>query len=393
MLPLNKAKWKKKKLSALANLEKGEQINGDLLTPKGLYPVINGGMEPSGYHSQYNRNAGTITISEGGNSCGYVNYMKTPFWSGGHCYTLSNIQGIDTKFLYHVLKFKEHQIMKFRVGSGLPNIQRKDIENLHITYIGTNEGQMDLANILSTCDEVIEKTEETIEKYKQIKEGMMQDLFTRGLDKNGKLRPSYTQAPDLYKYFNVLDRYIPREWEVDKLENLFTYTVGGDIDWACFSKYKTLVHRFPIFTNAIDEDGLYGYSSRYVIDRAAITITGRGNIGIACYRDAFFTPIIRLVVAFPKESLDIFFASMALTRIKFESEATGVPQLTVPMIKKYKMSFPANKKEQERIFTILNSINKKIKSEEQYLNKYKQIKQGLLKQLLTPPANAEIIEE
>ena len=98
-----KTKWKKCKLSNLSILEKGEQVNGDLLSEKGLIPVINGGIEPSGYYYKYNRNPYTITISEGGNSCGYVNFINVHFWSGGHCYTLSNTKNIDVKYLYHFL--------------------------------------------------------------------------------------------------------------------------------------------------------------------------------------------------------------------------------------------------------------------------------------------------
>lgn len=302
---------------------------------------------------------------------------------------------IDSKFLFYVLNFNKQYFE--RIASPAVNqssINQIDMQKMEFIIPKDKSKQEQIANILSTCDEVIEKTEETIEKYKQIKAGMMQDLFTRGLDENGKLRPTYAQAPDLYKYSKELDRYIPKEWNADKLDNLFTYTVGGDVDRPCFSEYKTSLHKYPIFANAVDNEGLYGYSSKFVINCPAITIAGRGvNIGTVFYRDAFFTPIVRLVVAFPNECLKILFASIALSRIKFESEATGIPQLTVPMVKKYKMAYPKNKEEQQNIYKYLHKIDLKLDKEEQYLNKYKQIKQGLMKQLLTPPADAEFVEE
>jgi type I restriction enzyme S subunit len=52
---------------------------------------MNGGILPSGYHSEYNSDAETISVSEGGNSCGYIQYNYYKFWSGGHCYTLNKI--------------------------------------------------------------------------------------------------------------------------------------------------------------------------------------------------------------------------------------------------------------------------------------------------------------
>ena len=77
-----------KSLSELAEITKGQQVNGNQLSENGKYYVMNGGIMPSGYYDDYNTEAGTISISEGGNSCGYVQYNKSKFWSGGHCYTL-----------------------------------------------------------------------------------------------------------------------------------------------------------------------------------------------------------------------------------------------------------------------------------------------------------------
>ena len=113
-------------LSEICDIVKGKQINGEYLSESGEYYVMNGGTEPSGYYSEYNVKANTISISEGGNSCGYVQFNNFPFWSGGHCYSLQNIADIvDNLYLYHCLKSKEEAIMKLRIGSGLPNIQKR----------------------------------------------------------------------------------------------------------------------------------------------------------------------------------------------------------------------------------------------------------------------------
>ena len=70
-------------LYEICEIIKGKQINGEFLSEKGKYYVMNGGTEPSGYYSDYNVEANTISISEGGNSCGYVQFNSSPFWSGG----------------------------------------------------------------------------------------------------------------------------------------------------------------------------------------------------------------------------------------------------------------------------------------------------------------------
>ena len=117
------------KLGQVAEIVKGKQINGTELLEQGDYYVMNGGTLPSGWLNKYNTEANTISISEGGNSCGYVQYNTSPFWSGGHCYSLKILHPQETSdlYLYHFLKWQEENIMALRIGSGLPNIQKKDL--------------------------------------------------------------------------------------------------------------------------------------------------------------------------------------------------------------------------------------------------------------------------
>ena len=109
---------------------------------------MNGGIEPSGYLNEYNTPADTISISEGGNSCGYVQYNKEPFWSGGHCYSLMpKSEKVCYRFLYHFLKYKENDIMALRIGSGLPNVQKKDLERFEV-HLPSPERQREITKLL-----------------------------------------------------------------------------------------------------------------------------------------------------------------------------------------------------------------------------------------------------
>lgn len=167
------------KLRDVCSLEKGVQINKSKLTETGKYPVFNGGREPSGYTEQWNTIENTITISEGGNSCGYVNYSAHKFWCGGHCYAVQRIEkSINHNFLYHQLKFNESEIMHLRVGSGLPNIQKKNLLNFHLNTPKKIEEQAAIAKVLDEMDMEIERLKQKILKYKMLKQGMMQVLLT-----------------------------------------------------------------------------------------------------------------------------------------------------------------------------------------------------------------------
>ena len=157
-------------LSEVCEIIKGKQINGEFLSEKGKYYVMNGGTEPSGYYSDYNVDAKTISISEGGNSCGYIQFNTSPFWSGGHCYTIQKIaDNVDNLYLYHYLKSKENAIMKLRIGSGLPNIQKKDLAMFKIK-IPTVEQQKAISTFLSSLErkaEIEERIQNAMQKEKQ----------------------------------------------------------------------------------------------------------------------------------------------------------------------------------------------------------------------------------
>lgn len=176
--------WIDTKINKIAKIKKGEQVNKEILSTEEKYPVINGGVTPSGYLDRYNTKANTITISEGGNSCGYVNLMTIPFWSGGHCYTLDVNNGINILFIYQLLKHKEKHIMSLRVGSGLPNIQIKDIGNFKIRIPSNNE-QTAIAQVLTAADREIKLAQQKLELLRQQKRGLMQQLLT------GKKRVKY----------------------------------------------------------------------------------------------------------------------------------------------------------------------------------------------------------
>jgi len=164
-------------LCKIADIIKGKQINGTELYDTGDYYVMNGGTVPSGYYDDYNTPANTISISEGGNSCGYVQFNDVPFWSGGHCYTLSiSSSQIVLRYLFHYLKYREQDIMALRIGSGLPNIQKKNLERFQI-LIPTFDGQHRYAKIFDSLQhkEVVETS--LLNKWQTQKKYLLRQMF------------------------------------------------------------------------------------------------------------------------------------------------------------------------------------------------------------------------
>ena len=164
-------------LSDICDIVKGKQINGEYLSESGEYYVMNGGTEPSGYYSDYNVDANTISISEGGNSCGYVQFNTSPFWSGGHCYSIQNIADhVDNLYLYHYLKSNEDVIMKLRIGSGLPNIQKKDLTMFKIR-VPAIEQQITISTFLSSLERKAEIEERILNVMQKQKLYLLQQMF------------------------------------------------------------------------------------------------------------------------------------------------------------------------------------------------------------------------
>ena len=265
----------------------------------------------------------------------------------------SIIPNVDKDFLYYYLLQNRNKLEVKAQGSTFLAINSSEINNFEISFPESLSEQRRIASILSSADKVIDSTQKLIAKYKSIKQGMMEDLLK------------------------------PKEgWKKVKLGEVGDFYVGGDVDKNSYSPYPTIDCKFPIYANALVREGIYGYSSKYEFDKEAVTITGRGDVGKVFYRAPYFSTIIRLITLIPNDSeINVRYLSYAMSRINFIIESTGVPQLTAPQAKMYEVFIP-DFSEQCRIASILSSIDKKIESEEKTLEKYKNIKKGLMEKLL-----------
>jgi type I restriction enzyme S subunit len=180
-LPGFTGEWERAALGVLATVNKGVAVPQELMLQYGSVPYLNGGIEPSGYISQSNTQSMSIAISEGGNSCGYVQFMKETFWCGGHCYSVIP-KDILNRFLYYSLKYRQPSIMRLRVGSGLPNVQKFALKKIELNFPSDYREQEAIAILLEQCDQEVELLENQRNKFIAIKQGMMQTLLT------GKIR-------------------------------------------------------------------------------------------------------------------------------------------------------------------------------------------------------------
>lgn len=160
----------------------------------------------------------------------------------GYCSTdilvLRANTGVDPSFAGKVLR-TEHvgaAAEMTSVGTKMPRTSWKHLSELEVFCPGFPE-QSKIAKVLDTFDTAIHETEAIIAKLKAVKQGLLHDLLTRGIDANGELRPPQAEAPQLYKESPL--GWIPKDWACKSF--------GGLCESSAFGP------RFP--SDAYDENG------------------------------------------------------------------------------------------------------------------------------------------
>ncbi|WRC81208.1 restriction endonuclease subunit S [Helicobacter pylori] len=176
----------------------------------------------------------------------------------------------------------------------------------------------------------------------------------------------------------------PSNWQRVRLGDIFFITAGGDLSKPHYSNTKQSDFNYPIYSNAIEKKGLYGYSSFFIIKNKSITITSRGTIGVAFFRDYPYAPIGRLLVLQPKISnIDCrFYAEYINSKVKFNTEQTTIPQLTIPKVALCEIPLPPLN-EQIAIANILSDLDHYLYSLDALILKKESVKKALSFELLS----------
>lgn len=140
----------------------------------------------------------------------------------------------------------------------------------------------------------------------------------------------------------------------------------------------------PFIQMRLKKKGLYGYSSFFIIKNKSITITARGTIGVAFFRDYHYVPIGRLLVLQPKISnIDCrFYAEYINSKVEFNTEQTTIPQLTIPKVALCEIPLPPLN-EQIAIANILSGLDHEIISLKNKKRQFDNIKKALNHDLMS----------
>ncbi|WP_127557750.1 restriction endonuclease subunit S [Saccharospirillum alexandrii] len=308
--------------------------------------------------------------------------------------------GVDQRYLLRVFQWVKRQAENLAVGSTVKGIRIADLLGLQIP-VAPEVDQPAIANILDTLDTQIRQTEAIIVKLQQVKQGMLHDLLTRGIDANGQLRPPRNQAPGLYKESPL--GWIPREWEVRNLSQLTSLITSGSRGWALYySDTGSLFLRSQnVRMGCLDlserqcvkppTDG-EGLRTRVEALDLLVTITGNGVGNLAYLPDgwseiAFVSQHVALV-----RFVDPWLAKLAnhylvlggpgRQQIVDAQYGQSKPGLNLESLRNIRIPAPSNT-ESEEIIARVALLNKRVEDEVSLVGQLHSVKAGLMDDLLT----------
>jgi type I restriction enzyme S subunit len=398
------SEWAKGYLSKLTAIEYGDNLPSTHLKAQG-YPVF-GANGYIGCIDRYNVDEDTVLISCRGEYSGTINYVKPKTFVTNNSIILRNkTSEITTTFLYYIL----HTVAKRHLvsGSAQPQVTIDDLNKVIIYYPKEVSEQQKITDILSTVDEVIEQTEAAIEKYQAIKAGMMQDLFTRGIDtQTGKLRPTIEEAPELYKESEL--GWIPKEWVTTEFKYACLEFINGGTPST--KNASNWVGNIPWITGAdflesyevgyirrhINDDALR-YSSSHLIRKGNIllvTRTGVGKLAIAPFDVAISQDITGIILDSSQYCVEFFYYYLQVLVENFKKMNQGTSingiirsDLEATLILKPPLV------EQKQIAAVLKALDESLKKEQSNQSKYHDLKIGLMADLLTYKVRVIINED
>lgn len=403
--------WQTKRLdhylaNDLITLGRGDVISKDDINAQpGPYPIYSSSAINNGKFGEYgnymfDEELITWSVDGGGNF----------FYRPEHRFSVTNVCGfmriknlnLDANFIYYSL-CNQHKYLTFDYTTKAhPSV----IKKLYWLPEISLEAQQKISKILTTIDQTIEKTEALIAKYQLIKAGLMQDLFTRGIDADGKLRPTRQQAPELYQETQI--GWIPRDWDVVSLESITESLSDGPFGSNLKTEHYVNASGVRVVrlqnisaSNYNDKDKAFisekhaNFLIRNRVIENDVLIAGLGEerypVGRACLYPKGLPPAVNKADCFRlrcnKDAVNgfiMYYLNTSLARLQISRYEQGVtrPRVNTGNLKKIPIIKPSVE-EQKNIFEQLLKIESKLELEKSNSQKLQFQKQGLMHDLLT----------
>lgn len=223
------AGWHLQPMADIVSVEYGKSPK-KVVTDNGPYPVIGtGGV--TGYASAYLHPGNTTVIGRKG-TINKPSFLSEKFWAIDTTYYVTQYKSTDPKWFYYALSSLD--LSAFNEASGVPSLNRETLYAIPFLSPPLTE-QKKIATILSSIDDTIEKTRAQIDKLKDLKTGMMQELLTQGI--------GHTEFKD-----SPVGK-IPASWELRAIGNLLEFKNGLNKEKEAFGRGSPIINFNDVFHN------------------------------------------------------------------------------------------------------------------------------------------------
>lgn len=298
------------KLSTILQFKNGKKRPEE----EGTIPVY-GGNGILGYTNESNHE-NCIAIGRVGAYCGSVYYEKNPCWISDNAIAALVKDNADIEYCYYLLQ--SQRLNERRIGTSQPLLTQGILNKIETTIL-PYEKQVKTGKFLGRFDEAIRLNEKINENLQQQVKALFKAWFV-------DFRPFGGMAP--------------QNWTIRILGEVTRMGAGGDKP-EITSSTKTPECPFPVYSNGINEYGLYGYTNEAKISAESVTVSARGTIGYVCLRHIPYVPIVRLITLIPDSNiLSAKYLYLYLNQLNITGTGTTQQQLTVPDFRKTEILIP-----------------------------------------------------
>lgn len=225
----------------------------------------------------------------------------------------------DALFLYYLLKYNKDKIESMGSGTTFKEVSGNTMKNIVVSVPTDKKAQENIASLLGSIDDKIEENERINNNLEQQAQAIFKAWFVDFIPFNG-VRPD--------------------NWTISSLGEVTNMGAGGDKP-KIISAIQTEECPYPIYSNGLSENGLYGYTNTPKICDESVTVSARGTIGFVCIRHTPYVPIIRLVTLIPNtEIISAKYLYLYLKQLNITGTGTTQQQLTVPDFRKTEILIP-----------------------------------------------------
>lgn len=366
--------WEVKQYRELVALQYGKSPK-DIVSDDGDYPVIGtGGVVGMGV--DYLSEGQSVVIGRKG-TINKPTYVEGKFWAIDTTYYTDSYNGVIPKWFYY--RVVDEGLSRFNEATGVPSLNRDTLYSIH-TLVPSLPEQQKIASILTSVDEVIEKTQSQINKLQDLKKGTMNELLTRGI--------GHTEFKD-----SPVGR-IPKGWEVEKVGSLGRVVTGNTPKTNDPDNYNGDI---PFVSPSDIDDGMIVRSTKSTITKKGLKQSRElppntvmivcigstiGKIGLTSKVCGTNQQINSIVIEQNNPEFIYFLMKFYSEKIKSLAGTQAVPIINKTEFSSIIVQVPPLP-EQQKISSILSSIDNNIEEKQRKLNQTQSLKKSLMQDLLT----------